>query len=478
MKNQHLNYLFTFMSLCFCVWCFSSCSKETNEITTPEVKPPLDQVTIAYLKDLSSTPLVTIKDSGVIRGVVISDAAAKNIDNAKTLFIQEGSGKEGLMLRLKTDHNFKVNDSLEVEILNQTLANENGAVVMQEVPNNLVKKVGIGKIIPRETSVIELKAHKIDWEGSLVRIKAAELLSASGNYGANTLIRDGQASISAQIFEAEQFKDTALPNDVSSILGIVRLNGTEVQLAPQNIAEIRPLTYVTDDFTTWKNTTWNFNLAMVPFALFTNFANWQGNILDGAVKQMASTADASFTKAGKIYPYLPKDSIASSLELYANNDFSLKGLKVIKITFAASGSSGEVKFMEQSVGNKEIAINVLPFSEGTDVVKVGIELPIESTGEAIPGKLVTPKGAYDYYRLVSLTPAAKEAGKFYTALFFIPSTLEDLSVMGSTSSNRQQWLDRPWLKIINLSSRKTVGITSSRADRYIPILIDKIEMGF
>jgi hypothetical protein len=104
------------------VWCFKSFSKEKNEITTPEVKPPLDQVAIAYLKDLSSAPLVTIKHSGVIRGVVIADAAAKNIDNAKTLFIEEGSGQEGLMLRLKTNHNFKVNDSLEVEILNQTLA--------------------------------------------------------------------------------------------------------------------------------------------------------------------------------------------------------------------------------------------------------------------------------------------------------------------------------------------------------------------
>jgi hypothetical protein len=50
--------------------------------------------------------------------------------------------------------------------------------------------------------------------------------------------------------------------------------------------------------------------------------------------------------------------------------------------------------------------------------------------------------------------------------------------MGIKSSAKQQWLDSPRLKIINLSSRKPAGITSSRTDRFIPILIDKIEMGY
>jgi len=463
------------MFMCFII---TACTKDNGNGTTTILNHPPKQISISFMKDLSTEQVIKIRDSGVIRGVVISDAVPKNIDNSRTLFLQDGTGKEGIMVIFKTDHNYLVNDSLEINIFGQMLRRLNGAATLQDLPDDAVKKLGVGKIIPRETTVTELKANKADWEGSLVRIKACELISEDGKYSTTMKIRDGHSSMGSSILQEAKFNGTTLPGDIRSVVGIVRLFGDEVQLAPRDASEILPLKYTTDDFTTWKNTTWTANLAMQESALFTEYANWHGDIKDGAVKQLVNTADAGFTKPGKIYPYLPKDSVGSSLKLYPADKLTLSGLKVIKITFAVSKIVGETRFLEQSVGNQEIVVNVLPFKTGIDEAEVGIEIPIESTGEPIPGKLVTPAGFDDYYRLLSNTPVIKEAGKFYTATFLIPSTREDLKAMGITTAMGQQWLESPKFKIINLSSRKTSGISSSNRDRYIPILIDKVEMGF
>jgi len=478
MKTIHPRDLMKTALFLFFICSITACTKDKNDNPEIKVTPPAKQISIADLKNLSKEQSVKIKDSGVIRGVVISDASEKNVDNTKTLFLQEGTGKEGIMISLKTDHNFLVNDSLEINILGQTLTTINGTVLLQDLGNELIKKIGAGKIVPRETTVSELKAHKADWEGSLIRIKACELISDNGNYSANTKIRDGYGTLSAKIFGEAKFSGKVLPVDINSVLGIVRINGDEVQVAPRNLSEVVPLKYLTDDFTTWKNTTWSSNLELAEVALYTQFAKWHGNLKDGAIKQLATPADAVFLKAGKIYPYLPKDSIASSLDMYPADNMTLKDVKVLRITFAASKSVGNVRFLEQSVGNQEIPVNILPFNTGTDEVMIGVQVPIESTGEAIPGKLATPKGFDDYYKLQSLTSSFKESGKFYTAVFFIPSKMEDLQAMGITVGNRQQWIDNPKLTIINRSSRKTSGISIKHEDRYIPVIIDKVEMGF
>jgi hypothetical protein len=464
-------------TILFFLLSIGACTKD-NKPLNPKPTPAAKQLSISDLKNLSSAQPVTIKDVGVIRGVVISDGNSQNVDDNKVLFLQEGSNQEGIMLTLQMDHNFALNDSLEIYVSGLILTRLKGAAVLENVPNNLVKKLGVGKIAPRETSLSELQVNRADWEGSVVRIKACEFISDNGKYNTTLKIRDGNSTIVSKIFEKAKFNGQQIPDDVSSLVGIVRLNGDEVQLAPRNASDIQSLKFTIEDFTTWKNTTWTFNLAKAEIALHTRVANWSGDLKDGAIKQSVFQIDGDFTTSGKLYPYLPKDSIASKLALYPVENSSFKGLTVVRVTFAASKSTGNVRFQEQSVGDQEISINVLPFSTGIDEVKVGVEIPIVSTGELVPGKLVTPKGFDDYYRLTSFTPALKTAGKFYTATFFVPSTMEDLTAMGITSGNRLEWLKYPRLKIINLSSRKTKGITDRNRDRYVPILIDKVELGF
>jgi hypothetical protein len=190
--------------LCFLL-CIVACTKDNNKPSNPEPTPAAKQLSISNLKDLSSVQPVTIKDVGVIRGVVISDANSQNVDDNKVLFLQEGSNQDGMMLALQMDHNFKVNDSLEIEVSGLILTRLKGAVVMQNVPNSLVRKLGVGKITPRETSLSELQVNKADWEGSLVRIKACELISDNGKYNTTLTIRDGNTTVVTTIFEKATF---------------------------------------------------------------------------------------------------------------------------------------------------------------------------------------------------------------------------------------------------------------------------------
>lgn len=476
MKKIHTGHPLTTLILLFFLCSMLSCKKDKTK--GQETKPFSKQVSITYLKDLITEQPVKIKDYSVIRGVVISDASSKNVENNKTLFLQEGTNQKGIKVQLQKDHNFALNDSLEIEIFDQTLTRLNGAVVLQDVPNNLVKNLGVGKILPRETSVRELEANKKDWEGSLIRIGICELISDNGKYSENMKIKDGKAILNSRIMKDASFIGQELPKDVSSIVGIVHFDGNEVQLIPRNTLEVRPLKYVIDDFTKWTRTTWNMSSIIPRFTLQTEYADWNGDIYEGPVKQLATAADGSFTKPGKIYPYLPKDSTRGPMQLFPSEKLNLKGLKFLNITFAGSKSVGYTLFSEIITRNEYIRVELLPFNTGVDEVSIGIRIPIESTGEAIPGKVVKPKGAVDFYKIVSMTAPVGEVGKFNAVKFIIPSTLEDLIAMGITSGDREKWLNNPQLEIINLSSRKTSGITDYRQDRYVPILLDQVQMGF
>lgn len=462
MKRIHAGHPVTISMLLIFIASMFSCSKAKKEDQVLTPIPDAKQISISYIKALSTEELIKIKEQGVIRGVVISDASSKNVDNNRTLFLQEGNGKSGLMIKLKTDHKFSLNDSLEIDIFDQTLAKLNGAVVLQDLDNGLVKKLGVGNIIPRISTVRELQANKKDWEGSLIRISPCELSSDNGNYSGKMKIRDGKLILASYIMQDAVFNNEELPQDMRSVLGIVRLNGNEVQLAPLNTREIRPLKYVTDEFTKWTNTSINHIPSSTENVMQTEVADWYGDPKEGAIKQFANAADLVFTKPGKIYPYLPKDSINCSLQLQHIEKLNLKGLKVMEITFAASKSVGNTTFSEMS-RNQPIGLTLLPFNTGIDEVNIGISIPI---------------GSNEFYRIVSLSAPIKESGKFYTAKFIIPSSQEDLIAMGISPANSQKWLESPKLELINLSSRKTPNISTYYRDRYIPILIDKVKMGF
>lgn len=462
MKKIHAGQPITLSMLLIFIASMASCSKAKNEEQEFIPIPDAKQISIAYVKALSTAELIKIKDEGVIRGVVISDASSKNLENNRTLFLQEGNGKSGLMIELKAAHNFILNDSLEINIFDQTLTKLNGTVVLQDLANNLVKKVGVGHIIPRITTVRELQANKKDWEGSLIRVSPCELSSDNGNYSGKMKIRDGKVTLASYILADAVFNNQELPQEMMSVLGIVRLNGNEVQLAPVNTREILPLKYVVDEFTKWTNTGINSIPSSTVNVMQTEVADWYGDPKEGAIKQLANSADLVFTKPGKIYPYLPKDSIDGFLRLQRFDKLNLKGLKVMEVTFAASKSMGITIFSEMS-GNQSINLTLLPFNTGIDEVNIGISINIGSSGS---------------YRLTSLLAPIKETGKFYTAKFIIPSSLEDLIAMGISAGKGQEWLENPKLDLINLSSRKTPGISTYYRDRYIPMLIDKVKMGF
>ncbi|ALL06049.1 hypothetical protein AQ505_11435 [Pedobacter sp. PACM 27299] len=462
MKRIYAGHPVTLSMLLIFIAIMASCSKAKNEEQEFIPIPDAKQISIAYVKALSTAELIKIKDEGVIRGVVISDASSKNLENNRTLFLQEGNGKSGLMIELKAAHNFILNDSLEINIFDQTLTKLNGTVVLQDLATNLVKKVGVGHIIPRITTVRELQANKKDWEGSLIRISPCELSSDNGNYSGKMKIRDGKVTLASYILADAVFNNQELPQEMMSILGIVRLNGNEVQLAPVNMREILPLKYVVDEFTKWTNTGINSIPSSTVNVMQTEVADWYGDPKEGAIKQLANSADLVFTKPGKIYPYLPKDSIDGFLRLQRFDKLNLKGLKVMEVTFAASKSMGITIFSEMS-GNQSINLTLLPFNTGIDEVNIGISIKI---------------GNSESYRLTSLLAPIKETGKFYTAKFIIPSSLEDLIAMGISAGKGQEWLENPKLDLINLSSRKTPGISTYYRDRYIPMIIDKVKMGF
>ncbi|MBE8714212.1 DUF5689 domain-containing protein [Sphingobacterium hungaricum] len=409
-----------------------------------------------------------------IKGSVISDKNAKNIDD-KTLYVQQGDNLEGIRVVFKEKHAYSIDDAVEINIYNTTLSKANGELALTDVPNEQAKKIDLEKIAPQITSLAYLEANKDKLDGSLVTINAGMLISSTNNLNGDILLKDISGDIEVDIKTDASFAKVEAPKDFIDLTGILRVIDGKMSIAPRNLADFNALQFVTDDFTTWEFP--NVHLSGLQSELFTSIANWYGDRRYGAIKQLADKNDANFTQANKLYPYIPTDSMYSSLGVNNNNKLSLKGVKVIKVTFAGSQAIGYTEFSEISRTDGLIRVNVLPFTTNVDEIKVGLALPISTEGEKDEWGLTTPFGQNKNY-LIAASEAYKENGKFFTATFLIPTTLEDIRALGIESENASQWFENPIIEIINLSSRKTSGISTSRDDRHIPILIDKVEFGF
>jgi len=190
---------------------------------------PTTEMNIADLRALFTvTPpaTVAIPDARKIKGVVISDRSAKNI-NDRNVIIQQGDNMSGIMVRFDATHSFDLGDLVEVNVSGQSLEEFNGTLQVNNVPLANANKVGTGTISPRVTTIAQALANFEAWESTLIKIDENVTLSGSstGYSGLNTF-KAGTNEIKTFVLNSATFAGTTYPTSVTSIIGYLNQGGS------------------------------------------------------------------------------------------------------------------------------------------------------------------------------------------------------------------------------------------------------------
>lgn len=440
----------------------AACKKKDN----PEPVPPPVEVrtlTITELKALSTGASVKLPDGRKIKGVVISDVSAKNIDN-KTVVLQEATDKPGVIITFDAAQTFAVGDEIEVVASNQTLAQVNGEIVLQNVPVANAKKLSTGTITARATTIADITTNKSSWNGTLVTIAATELSGGNGKYTGVLTVKDASGTVSSNVLAGAAFENTAYPASVSSLTGIVRMNGSNV------LVDIRKAADVTVGAVT-RTIVENFDGLVAADGITTlNIGSWLPSINAWRAAALLSgvTGDVNvITEPGKTYPYIYGGfGYNTGLGLKSEN---LQGLKTVTVTFAFSKTTSITIGRSKYEGD-----DLYTFNPAKDKVQIGVAPKYlnSDNNNRLDALMIDPGQQNE--RFVGLSPQYAEAGKEYTYTYTLPTQAE-LTEQGINESVKAKFLAKPSFTIYN---RSVVNDGETASAPLFTVIVKKVVLGF
>lgn len=438
-----------------------SCKKDDGK----NAPTPAQTVTFDDLKKLSTDTSVKVSGNLKISGIVISDAGNKNIDS-KTVVMQEGTDKPGIIVNFDAAQSFATGDRLEVTISGQTLAKVNGEIVLQNIPVANAKKTDTATITAKATTIADINANKAAWDGTLVSIAATEVSNSTSTFKGTLTVKDASGTLSSNILAGASFENTALPPSVSMLTGIVRVNGNEVRIdirKPSDILAGAITRIVTEDFTNVTAVTPNYSDPKAFYEFSTALGLWTGQNDVRAYGFLGSEYDADFTTADRTYVYLiqarfpPDRDYDLSNYIVGGPTTSIEGVKTVTLTFA--GSKATHMHFEAFGGSLD---DFAAFDPAVDYFQVAI----------IPTLIYQNKNGDNvyFYNDSNFSPEFKKVGEFLSFTYTVP-TRDELIAANVTAEQADAWLANPSFQIHNLSIR--------HGDGYIaPILLDKVVYGF
>jgi DNA/RNA endonuclease YhcR with UshA esterase domain len=191
-------------------------------------------MTIQELRDAFAGVATSGPAEKKIRGVVISDNSSGNFD-ARNMVIQDATA--GITVRFQDDHNFILNEEVEVIVSGQELSEFNGLLQVSNVSNGLASSIAVNQsVAPRVATVNEILENAEAWESTLIQIENASFNGGSTFADANS-VSDGSGSIDIFTRNAANFANTAVPSEPVSLLAIVsQFNGYQILM--RNIGDV------------------------------------------------------------------------------------------------------------------------------------------------------------------------------------------------------------------------------------------------
>jgi hypothetical protein len=196
---------------------------------------PAVQTSIANIRGLykgSDTKLGAYK----IGGVVISDAANKNIASGSVVLQDDNAG---ISVYFGGTINYNMGDSIVLDVTGDSLQNYNGSLEIKTASGTIKPTpVATGKtIIPKQLSLSQLNAGLSNLECTLVRITNA---TASGGttYSGNRTLTDASGSTTLFTSSTATFANDNLPTDASDWIGYGKFFGSSPEFLIRNKTDV------------------------------------------------------------------------------------------------------------------------------------------------------------------------------------------------------------------------------------------------
>ena len=217
MKYSLLTGLLTLLAALAC----TSCLEENPDYAAGQPSPIVSLEDLRRLYQGSSVVLETAQLTGAhqIVGLVISDATGGNVPGGPTTLVVQNKRRgvvRGIIIPLNGNANAAVGDSVVVDIAGATLTKSAGALRIEGITADRVRKVSSNNPVSARDINIETLLTNFDaYEGTLVRISGGSItpLPISGDtYAGNKTLADGAGkSITLHTETSAAFATRRLP---------------------------------------------------------------------------------------------------------------------------------------------------------------------------------------------------------------------------------------------------------------------------
>lgn len=200
--------------------------------------PPDGNSQLKSIKDIRA--MYTGKDIKLgaykIGGVVISDAASKNISSGAVV-LQDGD--HGISVYIGGTITYNIGDSIVLDITGDSLIKYNGSLEIKTrygTAKPSPAATGI-QVISQELTIQQLKNNLSEMEYTLVKIKNAAA-SGTGTYSGSQTLTDASGNITLYTAPTASFAGNALPGSSGDWVGYVNLYNTTPQFMIRNTNDV------------------------------------------------------------------------------------------------------------------------------------------------------------------------------------------------------------------------------------------------
>jgi hypothetical protein len=213
-----------------------------------------------------------------IGGVVISDAANKNITSGNVV-LQDGNA--GISVYFGGTITYNIGDSIVLDVTGDSLLNYNGSLEIKTASGTIKPiPVATGKtIIPQQFSISQLNTILSNTEYTLIKISNA---TATGNliYSGNATLTNASGSITLFTASSATFANNNLPAGTNDWIGFAKFYGSTAEFIIRNTTDVTP--------SAGNNDNDGIELTTSPFTL--NFDNIAAGLPNGVFVKLSSSS--------------------------------------------------------------------------------------------------------------------------------------------------------------------------------------------
>ncbi len=212
-----------------------SCKQEVNypdpAISRPQSITGLRRVT--QVEGLQFGPTT-------LKGVVISDAAAKNTSQSE-LIVQEEGKDAAIVLQLDAAHQFAMGTEVEINLEGSRMRLVDNELQVENLRNEQIKATGrVVLLAAKSTNLPSLELNAVYWGPILVKLEKVTISGGQqGKLSGELSLNDGLGIVYSRVAPGADFSHHDAPEKVEVYAGILRLKGERMFIDPRNIDDIQ-----------------------------------------------------------------------------------------------------------------------------------------------------------------------------------------------------------------------------------------------